>query len=193
MAYCSSCGKEVPVGAIYCPACGASTVAGGTQPFNNNEFDRLTRDQRTQEHWIRRTVAYIIDWIIVSVATAILSLIVYVVMGLSTAAFGTNFFFPFGTSGAGILGLSALLFLLYFTIAEGTYQKTIGKSLLGLHVITLDNSPMNLEKALVRNISKIYWLLLLLDLIGGFFMKVRPGQRYLDSIAKTIVASQSRN
>jgi uncharacterized RDD family membrane protein YckC len=188
MRYCSSCGNEVPVGAVYCPACGAASNVGGPQQVNN-EFDRLTKDSRTQVHWIRRTVAYIIDWIVVSVATAILSLIAYVIMGLSTAAFGTNFFLPFGTQGFGILGISALLFLLYFTVMEGTYQKTFGKSLVGLRVATLDNKPMNLEKAFIRNISKIYWLLLLLDLIGGFFMKVQPGQRYLDSIANTIVVS----
>ncbi|MHB1867770.1 MAG: RDD family protein [Nitrososphaerales archaeon] len=185
MPYCRSCGKELPLGATYCPNCGANNTGGASV----NEFDRITKDSRTQEHWIRRTVAYIIDWVVVSVATAVLTLIAYVVMGISTAAFGTNFFFPFGALGFGILGLSALLFLLYFTIMEGIYSKTIGKSFLGLHVATLDNKPMNVEKAFVRNISKIYWLLLLLDLIGGFFLNVKPGQRYLDSIAKTIVTS----
>jgi uncharacterized RDD family membrane protein YckC len=189
MPYCGSCGKEVQVGAAYCPACGATVNVGGSQQAGPTEFDRLTKDSRTQEHWVKRTVAYIIDWIVVSIATAILALIVYVVMGLSTAAFGTNFFLPFGALGFGILGISALLFLLYFTVMEGTYHKTIGKSLMGLHVATLDNKPMNLEKAFVRNISKIYWLLLLLDLIGGFFMKVQPGQRYLDSVSNTIVTS----
>lgn len=187
MPFCSSCGAELPAGAAFCPSCGAG--ASGFQLTANTEFDRLTRDSRTQEHWVRRTVAYIIDWIMVSVVTAILSLIAYIAMGISTAAFGRNFFVPFSFVGFGILGLSALLFLLYFTVAEGTYHTTIGKILMGLHVATSDGSPMNLEKAFIRNISKVYWLLLLLDLIGGFFMKVRPGQRFLDSLANTIVVS----
>lgn len=100
-----------------------------------------------------------------------------------------NFFVPFSTFGAEFFGLSGLLFLLYFAFSESTYGKTIGKSLLGLKVITTDGSRLDLGKTFIRNVSKIYWLLLLLDLIGGFFLKVKPGQRFLDRIANTIVVS----
>lgn len=188
MTFCNSCGKEVPPGATFCPACGATVVQPGSQP-GNTEFDRLTRDSRTQEHWLKRIFAYIIDWIVVIIATFVLSIPVYIAMGISVLALGTSFFNPFARVGLGAAALSALLFVLYFTLMEGVYQKTIGKSLLGLHVETLDGKRVTIEKAFIRNISKIYWLLLLLDLIGGFFMKVKPGQRYMDTVANTIVVS----
>ncbi len=189
MPYCRTCGTEVSSGAVYCPNCGATTGFATVQA-TPTEFDRLTKDTRTQEHWMKRVVAYVIDWVVVSVATAILALIAFMIFRISLSSFGTGFFFPLAGPAFGILGISAILFLLYFTMAEGTYQKTIGKSLLGLHVVTLDGKPVNLEKALIRNVSKIYWPFLLLDLIGGFFMNVEPGQRYLDKIAYTIVLSK---
>jgi uncharacterized RDD family membrane protein YckC len=196
MTFCRSCGKEVPEGAAFCPACGASTgetrsryVSGG-----ETEFDRLTRDSRTQEHWIRRVVAYIVDWIVVSIVTAIIFLVISVGAGLASVAIAgpsiANFFLPFGPIGLGIFGLEALFFLLYFTFSEGVCHRTLGKSLMGLEVRTTDGTPLDVPKAFVRNISKIYWLLLLLDLIGGFFTKVTPGQRFLDRLAGTIVVSK---
>ncbi|MGH2639906.1 MAG: RDD family protein [Rhabdochlamydiaceae bacterium] len=190
MPFCRSCGKEIPVEASFCPSCGAAaTPVYSASPPAPNEFDRITKDSRVQEHWFRRVIAYIIDWIIVSIAAAILGLIaVGLLVGLS-AFTATNFFFPFGGIGFGILGISALLFLLYFTVMEGTYQRTVGKSFLGLRVSTVDGGPIDMGQAFIRNISKIYWLLLLLDLIGGFFLNVRPGQRYLDKVANTIVVS----
>lgn len=195
MPYCSACGREVQVDSTFCPHCGAQIkVAGSFAGRSENEFDRISRDSRTQEHWVKRVVAYIIDWVIVSVATGILGLITILAMGLATGAFfGSASFFlvPFGGLSFGLFGLSAVLFLLYFTLMEAIYQRTIGKMMMGLRVSTTDGSKVDLFKAFVRNISKIYWLLLLLDLVGGFFGRVQPGQRYLDHIANTIVISST--
>lgn len=196
LVYCRSCGKEVPESATFCPSCGTS-VSPGAPGFgtSQNEFDRLTRDARTQEHWIRRVVAYVIDWIIVSIATAIIYLIVSTLAGMANVIVSgpsiANFFLPFGAIGAGIFGVDALLFLLYFALSEGFYHRTLGKSFLGLQVNTTDGSTLNVPKAFIRNITKIFWLLLLLDLIGGFFTQVKPGQRFMDKIANTIVVSRN--
>ncbi len=199
MPYCGSCGKEVPEGAVFCPACGAATGTSGSRHVSGREteFDRLTKDSRTQEHWVRRGVAYIIDWIIVSIATSIIFLAISTAAGVVSIIIAgpslANFFLPFGPIGLGIFGLEALFFLLYFTLSEGIYHRTFGKSLMGLEVRTTDGSPLDVPKSFVRNISKIYWLLLLLDLIGGFFMQVTPGQRFLDRLAGTLVVSRVRH
>ncbi len=195
MPYCSKCGTFAPNEATYCPSCGARIVtATPTYGYGvQNEFDRLTRDSRTQERWIRRTVAYIIDWIVVSVVVGILSLIIIVALGIGSVFSTLNpasFFVPFGTFGFGVFGLSALFFLLYFTFMEATYQTTIGKSLLGLRVARVDGGNIDLAQAFIRNISKIYWVLLLLDLLGGLFAQVKPGQRYTDKIAGTEVIAK---
>ena len=195
MTFCRSCGKEIASDAAFCPFCG--TQIGAVEPRHTSgpsEFDRLTSDSKTQEHWFRRVVAYVIDWIIVTIVTAIIALIIGAVVGFASLAISgptfANFFVPFSTFGVEFFGLSGLFFLLYFALGEALYSKTVGKGLLGLKVITTDGSRLDLGKTFIRNVSKIYWLLLLLDLIGGFFLKVKPGQRYLDKFANTLVVSE---
>lgn len=195
MAFCRSCGKEISADAAFCPSCGATTgVSGSSPPAGHSEFDRLTSDSRTQEHWFRRAVAYIIDWIIVTIVTAIIALIIGALIGFASLAISgptfANFFVPFSSFGVEFFGLSGLFFLLYFAFSESIYGKTIGKNLMGLKVVTTDGSKLDLGKTFIRNVSKIYWLLLLLDLIGGFFLTVKPGQRFLDKLANTIVVSE---
>jgi hypothetical protein len=45
----------------------------------------------------------------------------------------------------------------------------------------------SLESAFIRNISKVYWVLLILDVVGGFFTVGDPRQKYSDRIARTTV------
>jgi len=126
----------------------------------------------------------------VSIAIAIIAAIVAFATGVAAFFITSNplaFFGPFGAYGAGWFGLSGILYLLYFALLEGTYQRTIGKSLLGLKVASVNNMPVNIEKAFIRNLSKIYWLLLLVDVIVGLLTDGRPGQRFLDRVANTIV------
>jgi RDD family len=57
------------------------------------------------------------------------------------------------------------LFVLYFTFAEATYGKTIGKAVMGLRVTADGGGRPNLGTSFLRNLSKINWVLLLLDVI----------------------------
>jgi len=194
MPFCRSCGAQIPADAAFCPSCGTAVAmqSYSTGPQVQNEFDRLTRDSKTQEHWFRRLIAYVIDWIIVLIAAAIITGIAALITGVAGLLLTSNpasFFFPFGPFYGGIIGLEALLLLLYFTLMEATYQKTVGKSLMGLKVKTLNGEPVNLEKSFIRNLSKIYWLLLLLDVVIGLFEQVTPGQKFSDKFANTIVVS----
>ncbi len=192
MPFCRSCGKELPSDATFCPSCGTPVVPPSTGPSRESEADRLFRDYRTQEFWFRRVIAYVIDWIIVVIVTAIIEFTVLLGMGIASAivfANPMNIFVPFQMLGFGFFGLSAILFLLYFTLSEAMYHRTLGKSFMGLKVVTTDGSKFDIGKAFVRNFSKIYWLLLLLDVIGGLFMHVQPGQKFSDHVANTLVVS----
>jgi uncharacterized RDD family membrane protein YckC len=194
MPYCSSCGREVPVDATFCPHCGASTNINtrGTQ----YEVDKLVSDSRTQEFWFKRVVACVVDFVIIGVAALILGLITALALGLAGVLVFSNigsFFFPTGLGifGIGLSVFFAILALLYFTLSDLMYQRTFGKSFMGLKVVTTDGSRLDFGKALIRNVSKIYWLLLLLDLLGGFFTKVQSGQKFSDHIVNTnVVASR---
>ncbi len=133
-------------------------------------IDLIGHNQALQEHWIRRVLAIVIDAIIVS--------IVYLAITLPFALFRIDiFFFPF---------LWGILLWLYSTVFETAIGGTFGKKLVALHVVALDG-VMDFPRAMIRNISKIYWLFLLLDLLLGAATQGDPRQRYLDRIARTTV------
>jgi uncharacterized RDD family membrane protein YckC len=73
---------------------------------------------------------------------------------------------------------------------EASYGATLGKKVLGLQVQMVNGSKVTFDKAFIRNISKIFWLFLLLDWILGV---ATPGndqrQKYTDRIAGTTVVS----
>ena len=99
--------------------------------------------------------------------------------------------------GRNILGsmflISGVLMIAYSAFAEANWEgATLGKRLIGLKVQTIDGKKISLDKALVRNISKIYPVLPLIDWIIGI---VTPGddrrQKYTDRIVGTTVVQVS--
>jgi len=176
--YCSKCGEKLPDGTKFCPNCGTAVKLEVTS--ESSFVLRFEKDPRLQEHWIKRAVAYVIDSIIVGIATAIiLAIALFPIFIANPSSFFNLFSFPFAMG---------LLYILYFTIAETMYGATIGKSLLGLKVVTKTDGKPSFEKAFIRNVSKIHGVLLLLDLIGGFITSKDLHQKYTDRMANTTVA-----
>jgi len=146
----------------------------------------LSRDAKAQEYWFKRLLAYVID-----------AVVVYAVVGLAAAAavlpgFFAGLFvpgyspqiFPFGA----YLGtFASLLLVLYFTLAEATYGKTIGKGIMGLHVSTESGGRPALGASFLRNVSKINWVLLLLDVILGLALEVGYTRKFSDRYLGTSV------
>ena len=175
--YCSKCGEKLPDDTKFCPKCGAPVKF---EAKAETVVQRFERDPYLQEHWIKRAIAYIIDSIIVGVATAILLAIALFPSFIANPVTFVNIFsFPFAMG---------LLYILYFPIAETMYGATLGKSLLGLKVVTKTDGKPSFEKAFIRNISKIHGVLMLLDLIGGLVTSTDLHQKYTDRIANTTVA-----
>jgi uncharacterized RDD family membrane protein YckC len=147
----------------------------------------LSRDAKAQEYWVKRLLAYAID-----------AIIVYAVIGLAVAAAFLPAFlmgvlvpgysppvFPFG----GFFGTFAgLLFVLYFTLAEATYGKTIGKGVMGLRVTTDGGGKPTIGASFLRNLSKINWVLLLLDVILGLALETGYMKKFSDRFLGTSVA-----
>jgi uncharacterized RDD family membrane protein YckC len=144
-----------------------------------------TTVQLDMGHWIIRLIALIIDSILLGVIAWILVNFVFVSV-LFTGSFyplwigyGYTLVFPF------VLGI---LEVLYFVILEISWGYTFGKKIMNLRVQMTNGQKVTIDKALIRNISKIYPLFLILDwLIAIVTPGSDPRQKYTDRIADTTV------
>ena len=135
---------------------------------------------------MKRLVAFVIDAIIFYVAVGVIAALIAI------PAIISNILVPGSFSGAPVFGgffsaITGILFVLYFTLAEYLYGKTIGKSVMGLRVKTDDGKKLTMNDALIRNISKIYWVLLPLDVILGLALEKGYSKKYTDEYADTTV------
>jgi uncharacterized RDD family membrane protein YckC len=154
-------------------------------------FDRLKDDKGFQDHWAKRVIAYIIDVAIVSVVAYVL-LLAAVLPALSTIFFGQTF--PFAWFwGFSLGGIAPLIILVYFVLAEALFERTIGKELMGLKVARLDSKRLDLWSSFVRNISKIAFILLIVDVAVGLGMHGDGRQKYSDRYIGTIVETTNNS
>jgi uncharacterized RDD family membrane protein YckC/ribosomal protein S27AE len=129
----------------------------------------LIGNEPLQQHWVKRFLAALIDWVI------------FVVIGIALAIFLLPFYWVTGGWWWGPTAwIGGLLWVLYAFFLEMTNGATLGKQLLGLRVVTMDGQKINATQALVRNVSKIYSLLWFLDWLVGFAMDGDPRQKFTD-------------
>ncbi|MEM0286816.1 MAG: RDD family protein [Nitrososphaerota archaeon] len=146
-------------------------------------FDSLIEDRALQRYWITRIVAYLIDLFLVS-------FFLIIVYSLADAVL-LRFVLP-PDPFAPLLAFEGLGFgltmVIYATLAEAYYGKTLGKKLMYMHTQSGKGTKPSIQASIVRNISKIHWLLLLLDILAGLIARGDAHERYLDRIASTRVA-----
>jgi uncharacterized RDD family membrane protein YckC len=186
MGFCAKCGAELPAGATFCPVCGTPVgQASGAAPMSSSAptsgFDTLTKDSTAQSYWIERLVAYFID-----------AVIVFVILGILLALVAVSFFFAGGFGAFGLFFgtfalLGGIIFVLYFTVTESSSGASIGKRLFHLKVQSKTGANPTFSEAFIRNISKIYWLLLLLDVIIGLATSKGYQQKWTDEYVGTKV------
>ena len=132
-------------------------------------------------HWIYRIIALVIDSIIIGIPIwAIWTFVIISGGALWIVLYGGWLLLPL---------LVGIIQLLYFIVLEVSWGATVGKKVLGMQVQMTNGSKVDAGKSFIRNISKIYWLFLLLDWIIGL---ATPGpdrrQKYTDRMAGTTVA-----
>lgn len=131
-------------------------------------FDYLAQDKGLQEHWLRRLVAIIID-----------SIIIFAPISFLFHFLGMSWFFPWWWAGA-------VLFL-YAALFDSIIGGTVGKMLVQLKAVSV-TGQLNTSQALMRNVSKVFAPLLLLDWIIGMAVDTRdPRQKWTDQLARTSV------
>ena len=180
MPYCTSCGKELPAGAQFCPHCGAPIQSAAVSPSSPPKVTPLTPYRGFGEEielagWGERFMAWLIDVIIVGAIVALLR--------LPSLSFGI----PFVTFGS----RDGMLFL-YWVFMEGMYGQSIGKMAMQLEVTRLDGSPITLVESAIGSFGKAF--LLPLDCIIGWLVEScgENKQRLFTMLAKTIVIKTSR-
>ncbi len=143
-------------------------------------FDKIGTDRQLQDHWLRRLIAGIIDsviiWIVASIIIA-LAAIPALVFGVVPLFIGASAF------------LQGVLFFLYAWFMEFSRGATFGKQIMNLKVTTLQGGLPSPDKALLINVSKIHWVLWLVDTLIGMALPGDPHQKYSDRWMKTTVVS----
>ncbi|TMI21458.1 zinc-ribbon domain-containing protein [Candidatus Bathyarchaeota archaeon] len=192
MAYCWKCGAQLYENSAFCHSCGAPAKPSQTMGTSaQTGFDRLKDDKGFQDHWAKRVIAYVIDVAIVSVAVYILVLIVALP---ALPAFFSGQTFPFAWFwGFWLGGIVPLIVLAYFVLAEALFERTLGKELMGLRVARLDNKRLDLWSSFVRNISKIAFILLIVDVAVGLGTHGDGRQKYSDRYIGTIVETTNNS
>lgn len=125
--------------------------------------------------WGKRLVALIIDALIITLLLWVIVAVIYPVIVLINLLVLFNIWVP----------LAAVVIVAYFTYFEGKYSTTPGKNVMKLKVRAI-KGEIGYKKTLIRNLSKILWFPLVVDVIVGFAMG-KPRERYLDRLAKTEV------
>jgi len=157
-------------------------------------FELLRDDKSVQNHWARRLIAYIIDVALVAVVLTIIAIVVSIrfLIGIGFPAVGT---FPVVWAawwGFWFGGPISLVLFLYFLLAEGLYGRTLGKEIMGLRVQRVDGKPIDMRSSLIRNISKIYWVLLLVDVAVGLGTHGEMSQKWSDRYIGTKVEEKTQ-
>jgi uncharacterized RDD family membrane protein YckC len=140
-------------------------------------------------HWLLRLIAFIIDSVILGIIAFILVLFL-VVPFLFVGAFA-GFYAAWGYVLVVPFAIG-ILSVLYFLVLEVSWGGTIGKRILGLQVQTVKGGRTTYSQSFIRNISKIFWVFLLLDWLIGVLTPGDKRQKYSDRMAGTIVVQASQ-
>ncbi len=140
----------------------------------------------TMNLFLKRTIAYILDFFVVSAFMWIVSYFAY---------FFINYFNMFQIYHYFVFVLPILI-ILYFTILEKNLGATIGKRLMFLEVKSAvprrgrlgKDYSISYSQALIRSLSKIYWFPIIFDVILG---KITGKTRLLDGITRTTVVEEN--
>ena len=144
---------------------GASAGEGDSVPTG---FDYLGQDKALQEHWLKRFVAIVID-----------AVLIYTPFMVFNSIFGGHYFSAGLVSGIGLF--------LYATLFDFAVGGTVGKMIMHMKAVPMSGT-LTLSRALMRNVTKVFGLLLLLDWIIGLAVETHdPRQKWTDQVAHTSV------
>ncbi|HEX9908650.1 MAG TPA: RDD family protein [Thermoplasmata archaeon] len=132
-------------------------------------FDYLSHDEGLQSHWLKRFVAIVID-----------SIIIWLPMWIILTIIGVSYLVT-----GGFFGILLFLYCAFFELQIGG---TPGKMLMHMKAVPMQGTKLTAAQAFMRNVSKVFVLLLLLDWILGLLLDTAdPRQKWTDRAARTSV------
>ena len=141
--------------------------------------------------WLR-SVAFVIDLSVLSAFSLLLLLVSFLVAGMGAEVSGLDTDASHSFSLLSLFEITEFIATAaYFTILPSETGQTIGKSLLGLEVCTLDGDRLSYGHALVRFLA--YGPSLFSFGLGFLWVALNPGKRgWHDLLSGTMVLSKYR-
>ncbi len=189
-ARCPRCGSPIDASSAYCFNCGLP-LEGVSPIAAHTSGERMVFGLQPAGFWVR-LFAFVIDWILLSIATFLLYVILSVALlagadlGDPTAELSDRdswliflFFFI----------LPLLLYTLYFTIGVAAWKTTIGKRILRLYVEAPGGARVGVGRAFARYLG--YYVSFFLICAGFILIGLHPYKRGLhDLMADTVVVKR---
>ena len=122
--------------------------------------------------FLKRVIAYFMDFFVVSAFMWIVSYLLSLVLGVNNPIY--HYF----------IYVVPVLIMVYFVVCEKFAGSSVGKSLMYLQVISQNGAPISWSQAIVRNLTKIYWIPIIFDWAIG---KILKEDRFFNVISKTVV------
>lgn len=134
-----------------------------------------------------RVLAYIIDWVILQIASSFVSGLFGFGLALPLTGIGVDDFTTMWTMALGMISAIFVLNWLYFALMESSkLQATVGKLAIGVVVTDLRGERLSFARATGRYFAKILSIMILC--IGYIMVAFMPRKQGLhDLIASTLV------
>ncbi len=173
---CPSCGT-IDYGTPFCVSCQKPLHRSLATAPGTAGVQFIQEQPTAKAGFFRRFAAFAIDWLT-------LSIIADIVRFAYRFGSGTD---PWMIHLDIAMGLSLVLFLLYFTLLTGEGGQTLGKMLLGIRVQGIDGSTVGYGRSFIRALGYIVSIFFMTFL--GFLWALwdRKNQAWHDKIAGTMV------
>ena len=124
----------------------------------------------------KRVVAYVLDFFVLSALMWIVSFFLFSAIGAKNI-YQVYQFLPF---------VVAALILVYFVLTEKLFAASIGKAIMHLQVKSKNGANISWIQAIIRNLTKIYWVPIIFDWLIGKLLRT---DRLLNNITRTVVVN----
>ena len=137
--------------------------------------------------WIDRFLAWLIDFIIVSIGLVVLFAVISLPFWIAFPQWfeSNNMNMAFRNVGPFNYVVSSLVFTAYWTYFESTSGQSIGKKLMHLKTTNLEGKNVDIKNAVIESFGKTF--LLPLDVILGWIFTNNKRQRIFNRASNTIV------